>query len=194
MIVKLRSAALCGLDGLGIDVEIDLSDGLPNLVLVGMGDMAIRESRERIRSAIRSFGYRFPSKRIVVNLAPASIKKEGSLYDLPMALGLLYASKQIELKNCHEYGLLGELSLDGQLRPLKGVLSMVMAMRKLGCRVRLLFPMLIVRKRLLFKDVDVYAVKDLAEAVTVMSSAKGSQTYGLIVCLAKQILLCVRSI
>ncbi len=171
MIVKLCSAALDGIDGLSIDVEIDLSEGLPNLVIVGMGDTAIRESRERIRSAIRSFGYRFPQKRMVVNLAPASIKKEGALYDLPMALGLLHASKQAELNTYHEYGLFGELSLDGNLRPVKGVLPMVMALRKLGLS-KVIVPYSNRKEAAVVKDMEVYAVKTLAEAVRVLSAER----------------------
>ncbi|OED39309.1 hypothetical protein AB834_00335 [PVC group bacterium (ex Bugula neritina AB1)] len=176
MVLHLYSATLNGMNGLCIDVEVDLSAGLPNLVIVGMGDTAIRESRERIRSSMKSFGYKFPSKRMVINLAPASLKKEGALYDLAMTLGLLHASDQISLQNYQDYGILGELSLDGLLRPVKGVLSMVIAMKKKGLK-KAIVPYLNRKEAAVVKGIDIFPVKTLADAILLMTNKSQLHPY-----------------
>ena len=129
MLSKLKTCVLYGLEGYEVDVETDLSNGLPNFTIVGLPDISIKESKERVRSAIKNSGFKFPVSRITVNLAPANLKKEGSQIDLPIAIGILAASriidKDIDEKTC----IIGELSLDGEITSVEGALPMVIAMR-----------------------------------------------------------------
>src|SRR3989344_1306074 len=123
MLAKVASAAVVGLDAIPITVEIDIaSQGLPSLTIVGLPDKAVEESRERVRSALRNSGADLPPRRITVNLAPADLPKEGPAYDLPIALGILFASEQLRLQDISDSIFLGELSLDGSLRRIWGVL------------------------------------------------------------------------
>jgi magnesium chelatase family protein len=124
MLAKVRSGAIVGLDGAIVEVEVDISAGLPTFTIVGLPDMAVQEARERVRAAIRNSGCTFPMKRIVVNLAPADLKKAGPSYDLPIAVGILLSSGQVNA-DVSQTMLLGELSLDGSLRHTNGVLPMV---------------------------------------------------------------------
>ncbi|MFC2001686.1 YifB family Mg chelatase-like AAA ATPase [Chloroflexota bacterium] len=124
MLAKVRSCAIVGLDGAIVEVEVDISPGLPSFTIVGLPDAAVQEARERVRAAIRNSGCTFPMKRIVVNLAPADLKKVGPSYDLPIAVGILLSSEQIQA-DVSQTILLGELSLDGSLRHTNGVLPMV---------------------------------------------------------------------
>ncbi|MHB8122573.1 MAG: YifB family Mg chelatase-like AAA ATPase [Desulfuromonadaceae bacterium] len=127
MLSIINSTALHGLEGQLIRVEVDVSNGLPNFDLVGLPDASVKEARERVRSAIRNAGFEFPIKRITVNLAPADIKKEGSLYDLAMAVGILAATDQMDPVVCGRYAFLGELSLNGGVRGVAGILPNVLA-------------------------------------------------------------------
>ena len=114
---KVKSVALKGLEGIEISVEVDISSGLPSFNIVGLPDEAVQEARERVRSAIKNSGFEFPIKRITVNLAPAEVKKEGSTFDLPIALGILCCVGAIKEKDSlKNYYFIGELSLDGSLR------------------------------------------------------------------------------
>jgi magnesium chelatase family protein len=124
MLAKVRSGAIVGLDGAVIEVEVDISPGLPSFTIVGLPDAAVQEARERVRAAIRNSGCTFPMKRIIVNLAPADLKKAGPSYDLPIAVGILISSGQVQTDSLQAM-LLGELSLDGGLRHTNGVLPMV---------------------------------------------------------------------
>ncbi len=124
MLAKVTSCAVVGLDGAIVEVEVDISSGLPAFTIVGLPDAAVQESRERVRSAIRNSGCTFPMKRIVVNLAPADLKKAGPAYDLPIAVGILLSSEQVAAEVSHIL-LVGELSLDGGVRHTSGVLPMV---------------------------------------------------------------------
>ena len=121
MISKVKSCGLMGIDGYIVDVEVDISKGLPSFDIVGLPDAAIRESRERVRSAIKNCNLEFPIKRIIINLAPAHIKKEGPSFDLPISIGILQACEQLEMKDVDQYMFLGELSLNGELRPVSSV-------------------------------------------------------------------------
>jgi len=124
MLAKVKSAAVVGLEGAVVEVEVDLSPGLPSFTIVGLPDKAVQEARERVRSAIRNSYYKFPNRRITVNLAPANLKKEGPSYDLPIAVGILISSGQLNA-DLSDSIFLGELSLDGKLRHTHGVLPMV---------------------------------------------------------------------
>lgn len=123
-LARVRSGALLGIEGIPLDVEVDIGSGLPAFNIVGLPDAAVQEARERVRAAIRNAGYDFPLRRITVNLAPADVRKEGPIYDLPIAVALLVASGQIEGR-FEDVALLGELSLDGHLRHANGVLPLV---------------------------------------------------------------------
>ncbi|KPK47063.1 MAG: magnesium chelatase [Dehalococcoidia bacterium SM23_28_2] len=131
MLAKVSSCAIIGLDGELVEVEVDISSGLPAFAIVGLPDAAVQEAKERVRSAIRNCGLAFPQKRITVNLAPADIRKEGPVYDLPIAIGILIASEQVRA-NAAKGLFLGELSLDGQVRHTQGILPMVALARERG--------------------------------------------------------------
>jgi magnesium chelatase family protein len=125
MVSKVNSCVLMGIDGCIVEVETDISNGIPNFDIVGLGDTAVRESRERVRAAVKNSGLDFPVKRITINLAPANLKKEGSVYDVSIAIGILAASGSIVCGELDAYMFLGELSLDGSIKPVSGILSMV---------------------------------------------------------------------
>src|SRR5438270_8810497 len=130
MLAKVLSAAIVGLDAVPVEVEVDIAaQGLPNFFIVGLPDKAVEEAKERVRSAIRNSGCDFPAKRITVNLAPADLPKEGPSYDLPIALGILIASGQLQadIKN---FLFTGELSLDGRVRPVTGALPHALLAKK----------------------------------------------------------------
>ena len=128
MLAKVNSCAVFGMDAHMVKVEVDVSPGLPCFDIVGLPDASVRESKERVRTAIKNSGFEFPLRRITVNLAPADIKKEGSNFDLPIAMAILAATGQIEIPNRFLDALIvGELSLDGTVRPVNGVLAMAMA-------------------------------------------------------------------
>jgi len=128
MISKTNSFGLLGLDAYPVEIEIDVAKGLPAVTLVGLTDTAIKESRERVRSAIKNSGFQWPSQRITINLAPSDIKKEGSCFDLAIALGILASTGQINAGLLRNHVFLGELSLDGQIRPVRGILVISLAM------------------------------------------------------------------
>ncbi len=123
-LAKVRSGAVVGVEGIPVDVEVDIGSGLPAFNIVGLPDTAVQEARERVRAAIRNAGFEFPLRRITVNLAPADVRKQGPLYDLPIAVAILVASKQVP-DHFGEMAMLGELSLDGHLRHVNGVLPLV---------------------------------------------------------------------
>src|SRR5690606_8276457 len=118
---KTFGCAVFGVNASVITVEVNVGQGT-KFFIVGLPDSAVKESEQRVESAIKNFGYRMPRQKVVVNLAPADIRKEGSAYDLPIALGILHASEQIKGIDLEKYVIMGELSLDGELRPIKGVL------------------------------------------------------------------------
>ncbi len=131
MLAKVITCAVVGLEGAIVEVEVDISPGLPSFTIVGLPDTAVQEARERVRAAIRNSGGTFPMKRVVVNLAPADLKKAGPAYDLPIAVGILLSSEQISA-DVSQTILIGELSLDGSLRHTNGVLPMVALARQEG--------------------------------------------------------------
>ena len=133
MVVTVRSLGLAGISGYEVSVECFLSGGLPAFEVVGLPDAAVREARERVRAAVKNCGAKFPVSRITVNLAPAGQRKEGTVYDLPILLGILAASEEIR-RLPEDAAFIGELSLTGTLRPVTGVLPMALAARRLGQR------------------------------------------------------------
>jgi len=162
MLAKVVSAALVGLDAHLIDVEVDIAGGLPQFSVVGLPDATVRESRDRVRSALKNTGYHFPAKKITVNLAPADIKKEGAGIDLAIAIGILVAEEIIPADRLAHQVLVGELSLDGQVKPISGALSIGMACRH---RYGLLLPADNGREAAMVEDVMAYPLHTLPEAV-----------------------------
>jgi magnesium chelatase family protein len=164
MLATVLSSALRGIDATLVEVEVDCGRGLPQLSIVGLPEAAVRESRERVRSAIRNSGYEFPADRITINLAPADLRKEGSAYDLPIALGLLAAAGTLPREVLARRVIVGELSLDGRVKPVRGALAVADATHALGIG-RLLLPAGNAREAALVSGVDVRGVASLAEAV-----------------------------
>jgi len=132
MLARVFSCAVIGLEGVIVEVEVDTAPGLPSIIIVGLPDTAVQESRERVQAAIKNAGLFYPRKRVTVNLAPASVRKEGPSYDLPIALGVLAASEQIPLESLEDSLVIGELSLDGSVRHVRGVLPMAAVAREQG--------------------------------------------------------------
>ncbi|WP_248926390.1 YifB family Mg chelatase-like AAA ATPase [Paenibacillus hamazuiensis] len=159
---KVLSACLHGIEGKIIEVESDLSNGLPQVFIVGLPDSAVRESIDRVRAAIKNCGFTFPLQRITINLAPADLRKEGSAFDLAIALGILLTSGQIRGAELEKTLILGELALDGTIRPVPGVLSMVATAKKLGM-TRIVLPRQNVQEALLIRDIAVCPLSNLSE-------------------------------
>lgn len=162
MMIKLNSMGLSGIEGYLVTVEADISAGMPNFDIVGLPDASVRESRERIRAAIKNTGLSVPAKKITVNLAPADVRKEGAYLDLPVALGILAASEQLALKNAQEYVFLGELSLDGALRRVNGVLPMVISAYQQGLK-KVILPYENAAEAAVVSGIEVYGAKHLKD-------------------------------
>ena len=163
MLAKVTSCAVLGLDGALVEVEVDISPGLPSFTIVGLPDAAVQESKERVRAAIRNSGCQFPMRRITVNLAPADLKKAGPAYDLPIAIGILLSSEQVA-EQLPRSLFLGELSLDGSLRHTNGVLPMVSLARQLGIE-DVFVPAADAREAALVEAVKIIPVASLNELV-----------------------------
>ncbi len=174
MLAKVHSCAVVGLDGAVVEVEVDTANGLPSFTIVGLPDAAVQESRERVQAAIRNAGFYFPQKRLTVNLAPAALRKEGPAYDLPIALGVLAAAGQIMPEAFDGALLVGELSLDGTVRHVRGVLPMAALARQQRYRT-LIVPESDAREAALVPEVEVLPVGHLAELVDHFSGARPIQ-------------------
>ncbi|MBI4845934.1 MAG: YifB family Mg chelatase-like AAA ATPase [Candidatus Omnitrophica bacterium] len=163
MFAKVFSANVLGIKGYLIEIEVDISRGLPQISVVGLPDAAVKESKDRVRSAIKNSNFPFPVKKITINLAPADTKKEGSAYDLPIALGILAACGNIEQESLDNFIILGELSLDGKIKPVKGIISMILGVRNL--RKKILIPKENAQEAAVVSDEPVYPVNSLLETV-----------------------------
>ncbi len=161
---KIKSSGLLGIDGYIVDVQTDISNGMPAFEIVGLPDAAVKEAKERIRSAIKNIGAVFPGKRIIINLAPADCKKEGSVYDLPMAVSILVATEQIRCENIEEYAFIGELALDGGVSSVTGVLPMVISLYNNGIR-NIFVPYDNASEAAVIEGCSVYPVKSLKEVI-----------------------------
>ncbi len=164
MLARCSSAALWGLDAVEVTVEVDLAPGLPGLQLVGLPDAAVQEARERVRGALRNSGLRVPLSRVVVSLAPADLRKAGPGFDLPIALGLLIASGQLEPTQLEGIWSVAELGLDGHLRPVRGMLALALAAQRAGAKA-LLVPSANGAEAALVEGLEVWAAADLSEAL-----------------------------
>lgn len=162
--IKVKSGGIWGIEGYEVDVEVDVSPGLPSFNIVGLPDSAIKESKERVRSAIKNLGFSFPQKRITVNLSPSNIRKQGTLYDLPITVGLLALSGLIDPRRVSEFVFLGEVSLDGKLSKVSGALPVVASLNGSGHR-RFILPLENALEGALVKGAEVYGFEHLREVV-----------------------------
>lgn len=170
MFAKGISFALNGLDGIQVEVEVDIHNGLPKFDIVGLPDAAVKESKERVRSAIKNSGFIFPNKAITVNLAPADLKKEGAYFDLVIALSILRAEIE-DLKFAEDYVIIGELGLDGLIRPLDGIMSIMISAVK-GGKTKFIIPKENAKEASYIQGAETIAVENLAEVVRIF---KGEQ-------------------
>src|SRR5689334_11829991 len=164
MLASLRTAAVIGIEACAVQVEVDVSFGLPSFTMIGLPDASVRESRDRIRSAIRNSGFEFPKHRITVNLAPADVRKAGASFDLPIALALLAASGVIARRDVGDVLILGELSLDGGIQAARGVLPIAAAARRLQI-AGLLLPVANTTEAAVVQGLLFFPVQSLTEAV-----------------------------
>ncbi|WP_102407599.1 YifB family Mg chelatase-like AAA ATPase [Parabacteroides bouchesdurhonensis] len=171
MLVKSYAAALQGISATVVTIEVNCTKGI-QFYLVGLPDVAVRESHERIISALQVSGYKFPRNRIVINMAPADIRKEGSAYDLPLAIGIMAAAEELDISLLDKFMLMGELSLDGSLQPIKGALSIAIKAREAGFKGFIL-PKENVREAAVVNDLDVYGATNIKEVIEFMN---GKQT------------------
>ncbi|MEY2979290.1 MAG: YifB family Mg chelatase-like AAA ATPase [Prochlorotrichaceae cyanobacterium] len=169
MLARVWSAALLGIDAIKVGVEVDVSGGLPAIVLVGLPDTAVQESRERVKAALKNAGYAFPMRRVVINLTPADLRKEGPNFDLPISMGILAASEQVHPEALDRYLLLGELSLDGSLRPIAGVLPIAATAKALGLE-GIVVPLENAQEAALVEGLKVYGFKHVADVANFLNN------------------------
>lgn len=162
MLSKVESFGLMGIDGFAVGIETDMVGGVPHFEIVGLGDAAVKESKERVKSAIRNSGFDYPVKHYTINLAPADIKKEGPLYDLGIAVGILTASEQIVNKKYKDFVFIGELSLNGDLKKVRGVLPILISARSMGYK-NVIIPKENEQEARFIDGMKIYAFKDLKE-------------------------------
>ncbi|WP_432823184.1 YifB family Mg chelatase-like AAA ATPase, partial [Trichloromonas sp.] len=171
MLAKVLSGALIGIDAYPVEVEVDIAQGLPQFATVGLPEGAVKESKDRVKSAIKNSGYEFPARRITINLAPADIKKDGAAFDLPMAVGLLTATGALKPARDGRFVLMGELSLDGRIKPVRGALPVAVAARNWDV-AGLILPEENAREGAIVESVPVYGVRDLGEVVDFLAGAR----------------------
>lgn len=164
MVNKVTTATVIGLNAYKVLVETDVLNSLPAFSIVGLPDVAINEARDRVRSAIKNSGFTFPSRKVVVNLAPADLKKEGSNFDLPIAIGLLTEEEVLSEEKTKDYAFIGELSLDGSLRGVNGVLPLILGLKEAGIK-NIFVPEINAQEASLGGDVNIYGAKFLADVV-----------------------------
>ncbi len=173
MLAKINSFGLSGIDGYVISVEIDIGSGLPGMDIVGLPDTATKESKERVRSALKNSGFRLSPQRITVNLAPADMRKEGSAFDLPIALGILCATEQLSCKRTEDVIFVGELSLNGDIGKVTGILPIILAAKERGYR-RAVIPSANADEASYVSGIDVYAFNNLRDVAAYLEGAEAS--------------------
>ncbi len=169
MLARVWSASLVGIQAVKVGVEVDVAGGLPGIVVVGLPDTAIQEAKERVKAALKNAGYAVPMRRVVINLTPADLRKEGPSFDLPISVGILAASEQVNPDRLTDYLFLGEVSLDGSLRPVAGVLPIAAAAQRMGFQ-GLVVPADNAREAAVVQGLEVYGLKHLAEVAEFLSS------------------------
>src|SRR5262245_28975327 len=168
MLAKLSAFALVGIDAVAVEVEVDATGGMPKTILVGLPELAVRESIHRIERALANLHYERPRGRTVINLAPADLRKDAGAFDLPIALGMMVATGPLLSEQVRDFAMVGESALDGSVRSVKGALSMALAARQQGL-AKLLLPAVNAREAAVVDGVEVYGVATLGEAVGVLS-------------------------
>ncbi len=178
MLSRINSYALNGLDGYGVSVEVDIRAGLPKVEVVGLPDVAVKESKERVVSAVKNSGFDFPTQRVIINLAPAHTKKEGPMFDLAIALGVLAATEQAgvnaqlkTLQTVNDYIFLGELSLSGEVRKVNGVMPILISAREHGAK-KIVIPKANINEAKYIRGIEIYAVATLREAVEILNGGE----------------------
>ncbi len=169
MVSKVFSGTTIGLNAYKIEIEVDFSNSLPAVAIVGLPDTAINEARERVRSAIKNSGFTFPSQKVIINLAPADIKKEGTNFDLPMAVGILTELGVIEQEKIKDYAFLGELSLDGNLRSVNGILPLVLGLKEKGIKT-VIVPEINAKEAALVENIEILSAKNLMQVINHFST------------------------
>jgi magnesium chelatase family protein len=167
MLFKIVSTSLIGIDAYLVDVEVDISFGIPGFITVGLPDASVRESKERVKAALKNCGYEFPSRKITINLAPADRRKEGSAFDLPISLGLLAHLDLFPFERLGDYLFLGELALDGRLKPVKGILSSTVLAKRKGFK-GIVIPKENEKEAALVQDIDIYGMENLVKVVELL--------------------------
>lgn len=168
MLARIWSASLVGIDAVKVGVEVDVAGGLPGIVVVGLPDAAVQESRERVKAALKNAGYAVPMRKIVINLTPADLRKEGPSFDLPISIGILAASEQVNPQLLDDYLFLGEVSLDGKLRPVAGVLAIAAAAKSLGIK-GMVVPSDNAREAAVVKGLKVYGFDHLSDVANFLN-------------------------
>jgi len=174
MLSKVFSSATFGIDAYLVEVETNSERGIPGFIIVGLPDSAIKESRERVIAAIKNSGFEFPIKKITINLAPADIKKEGSSFDLPIAIGILASLEKVEHTLLDETVILGELALDGSLRHIKGALPITVEAKREG-KKKIILPLDSVKEASIVNGIDVYGMENLFEVVQFLNGESNAQ-------------------
>lgn len=169
MLARVWSAAIIGIDAVKVGVEVDVSGGLPKTIVVGLPDTAIQESKERVKATIKNAGYAFPLRTILVNLSPADLRKEGPSFDLPISVGILAASEQVHHQLLSDYLILGEVSLDGSLRAIAGILPIAVAAQKMGLK-GLIVPQANAQEAAIVRGLNVYGFNTLLEVIDFLNN------------------------
>ncbi len=175
MVNKVTTATVIGLDAYNVSVETDVLNGIPAFSIVGLPDTAINEARDRVRSAIKNSGFTFPAKKVVINLAPADLKKEGSIFDLPIAVGLLVEEEVLAEEKLKDFAFIGELSLDGSLRGVTGVLPLILGLKSHGIK-NVFVPKINASEAALAGDVNIFGVNCLCDVVNHFADSKITPT------------------
>ena len=175
MATVVKSFAIQGIDGYPVDIETKMLDGQPMISIIGLGDQAVKEAAERIQAAIDESGYVFPKKRVIISLAPSDKKKSGSHFDLAMAIGVLQQNGDIGAKNIEDYGFIGELSLNGQLRACRGILPMIIAGQKKGIH-KIIVPEQNLREAMLVQGVEILGFSCLRDVIAYLEGKISKRT------------------
>src|SRR3972149_9303902 len=176
MLSRVLSSMITGIEASIVEVEVDLVFGLPIFTIVGLPDTAVRESRERVKSALRNAGFKIPPKKITVNLAPANLRKEGALYDLPVAIAILCAEGIVNNEFIKDYMFIGELSLYGRTKPVRGALSIAIAAKNAGLK-GLFIPEENAAEASMIEGIDIYGVGTLQQVIKLLDDSGLAKTY-----------------
>ena len=176
MITKIKSAALLGIEGISLEIEVDTSQGFPSFTIVGLPDNAVKESKERVKLSVRNCGYKFPQSKVVVNMAPADLKKEGSAYDLPIALGILSNMGIVKKENLNKYFVLGELSLDGEIKEIKGVLPITLRVKESKAN-GIILPAANGYEASVVNGIDIYGFKHIKEVIGFLNNEEEKEKF-----------------